>query len=255
MRSTVVSADIERKLTNILSADVYGYSRLMSLDEAGTLATLNAYRGIMESLILQHRGRVVNRAGDGLLAEFQSPVMAVQGAVEIQRQLAERNSGLAPEQQMWFRIGVNLGDVIVERDDLFGDDVNIAARLQSMADPGGVLISGTVFDQVKNKLSLGFDFLGAQRLKNIDAEIPVYRAVLQSGAEKPAIAVEPSAAAPATREEKWHRFTMSAIRTAAIVVLMVLINAFTWDGDLWAQWPIMGVLFLLALQATRIFRR
>ena len=251
-----MSADIERKLTNILSADVFGYSRLMSLDEAGTLATLNAYRAVMESLIQQHRGRVVNRVGDGMLAEFQSPVMAVQCAVEIQRQLAERNSALAPERQMWFRIGVNLGDVIVERDDLFGDDVNIAARLQGMAEPGGILISGTVFDQVKNKLTLGFDFLGPQRLKNIGAEVPVYRAMLQSGAgEKPALAVEAPPAAPASADEKWHRLKMSAIRTAALVVLMILINAFTWDGDLWAQWPIMGVLFWFALQATRIFRR
>src|ERR1700684_4676298 len=104
--------------------------------------------------------------------------MAVQTAVDIQRQLAERNQKLEPDRQMWFRIGINLGDVIVERDDIFGDDVNIAARLQSMAEPGGLLISGTVFDQVKNRLSLRFHFLGPQRLKNIDAEVPVYRTVL-----------------------------------------------------------------------------
>ena len=112
--------------------------------------------------------------------------MAVQTAVDIQRQLAERNQKLEPERQMWFRIGINLGDVIVERDDIFGDDVNIAARLQSMAEPGGILISGTVFDQVKNKLSLSFNFLGPQRLKNIDAEVPVYSAVI-SGAVRPPV--------------------------------------------------------------------
>ena len=178
-----MSTEIERRLTNILSADVFGYSRLMGLDEAGTLALLNDYKGIMAGLIAQHRGRIVSTAGDGVLAEFPSSVMAVQSAVDIQRQLAERNQKLEPDRQMWFRIGINLGDVIVERDDIFGDDVNIAARLQSMAEPGGILISGTVFDQVKNKLSLSFNFLGPQRLKNIDAEVPVYSAVMSGARE------------------------------------------------------------------------
>src|SRR5262249_9792250 len=159
--------------TNILSADVFGYSRLMGLDEAGTLALLNDYKSIMTALIAQQRGRVVSAVGDSVLAEFPSPVMAGQTAGENQRRPAERNQKLEPDRQMWFRIGINLGDVIVERDDIYGDDVNIAARLQSMAEPGGILISGTVFDQVKNKLSLGFDALGPQRLKNIDAEVPV----------------------------------------------------------------------------------
>src|SRR5271154_1371462 len=183
-----MSTEIERRLTNILSADVFGYSRLMGLDEAGTLALLNDYKGIRAGLIAQHRGRIVSTAGDGVLAEFPSSVMAVQSAVDIQRQLAERNQKLEPDRQMWFRIGINLGDVIVERDDIFGDDVNIAARLQSLAEPGGVLLSGTVFDQVKNKLSLSFNFLGPQRLKNIDAEVPVYSAVMFD-ANKPPVAV------------------------------------------------------------------
>src|SRR5271166_6301656 len=130
-----MSTEIERKLTNIFSADVLGYSRLMGLDEAGTLALLNDYKGIMTKLIAQHRGRIVSTAGDSVLAEFPSSVMAVQSAVDIQRQLAERNQKLEPDRQMWFRIGINLGDVIVEGDDIFGDDVNIAARLQSMG-PG-----------------------------------------------------------------------------------------------------------------------
>ena len=139
----------------------------------------------MAGLIAQHRGRIVSTAGDGVLAEFPSSVMAVQSAVDIQRQLAERNQKLEPDRQMWFRIGINLGDVIVERDDIFGDDVNIAARLQSMAEPGGILISGTVFDQVKNKLGLSFNFLGPQRLKNIDAAVPVYSAVMSGDARPP----------------------------------------------------------------------
>ena len=190
-----MSTEIERRLTNILSADVFGYSRLMGLDEAGTLAVLNEYKGVMTGVIAQHRGRVVSTAGDAVLAEFPSSVMAVQTAVDIQRQLAERNQKLEPDRQMWFRIGINLGDVIVERDDIFGDDVNIAARLQSMAEPGGILISGTVFDQVKNKLSLSFNFLGPQRLKNIDAEVPVYSATI-SGAVRPPSDIRVSQSAP-----------------------------------------------------------
>ena len=240
----------ERKLTNILSADVFGYSRLLGQDEAGTLATLRSYRGIMDVLIRQHRGRVVNSAGDGILAEFQSAVMAVQCAVEIQRQIAERNQALDPDRRMWFRIGINLGDVIVEHDDLFGEDVNIAARLQGMAEPGGILITGAVFDQVKQKLSLGFESLGPQRLKNIDAEVPVYRTKLQDVGEKPQ-----APPATATDADKWHRVKMSAIRLGAIAVLCILINAFTWDGDPWAQWPVLGLAFLFVLQATNVFRR
>ena len=247
-----MTTEVERRLTNILSADVYGYSRLMGLDEAGTLATLNAYRNAMTDLIAQHRGRVVNAAGDHLLAEFGSAVMAVQCAVEIQRQIAERNQALDPERQMWFRIGINLGDVIVERDDLFGDDVNIAARLQGMAEPGGILISGTVFDQVKNKLTLNFDALGPQRLKNIDAEVPAYRAVL--GADTAATTLPSRDAEAKHQAEKWHRFKVSAARTGALVALFGLINLFSWDGELWFQWPALGVLFVFAFRATWIFR-
>lgn len=247
-----MDAGLERKLTNILSADVYGYSRLMGLDEAGTLARLNDCKSVMTALIAQHRGRVVSAVGDNVLAEFPSPVMAVQGAVEIQRRLSERNATLEPERRMWFRIGINLGDVIVERDDIYGDDVNIAARLQSMAEPGGVLISGTVFDQVKNKLSLGFESLGPQRLKNIDAEVPVYRAVMQGGPATPAAATPDRA--PTAPEGKRHALIMSAVRVGAIILLLGAINLFSWDGDLWFQWPTMALLFLFAMRATYIYR-
>src|SRR6201996_4347075 len=204
-----MSTEIERRLTNILSADVFGYSLLMGLDEAGTLTVLNEYKAIMTELIAQHRGRIVSTAGDGVLADFPSSVMAVQAAVDIQRQLAERNQKLEPDRQMWFRIGINLGDVIVERDDIFGDDVNIAARLQSLAEPGGILISGTVFDQVKNKLSLSFNFLGPQRLKNIDAAVPVYSAVM-SGATRPPV-VDVRNGQTATPEKTQQKLMISAI--------------------------------------------
>jgi adenylate cyclase len=247
-----MSTEIERRLTNILSADVFGYSRLMGLDEAGTLALLNDYKGIMNELIAQHRGRIVSTAGDGVLAEFPSSVMAVQTAVDIQRQLAERNQKLEPERQMWFRIGINLGDVIVERDDIFGDDVNIAARLQSMAEPGGILISGTVFDQVKNRLSLSFNFLGPQRLKNIDAEVPVYRATM-NGAPAPPIDIGVGQRVlPPSGQQK---LIVSAIRAGAIVAFFGAINLFSWRGHFWFQWPSLVVVLIFIVRATRIYRQ
>ena len=252
---SVMSTEIERRLTNIFSADVLGYSRLMGLDEAGTLALLNDYKGIMSGLITQHRGRIVSTAGDGVLAEFPSSVMAVQSAVDIQRQLGERNQKLEPDRQMWFRIGINLGDVIVERDDIFGDDVNIAARLQSMAEPGGILISGTVFDQVKNKLGLSFNFLGPQRLKNIDAEVPVYSAVMHDGIRPPFDIKGGERATPQKRQQKLmqQKLIVSAIRAGAIVAFLGAINLFSWRGHFWFQWPSLVVLLIFVIRATRIY--
>ncbi|WP_158813071.1 adenylate/guanylate cyclase domain-containing protein [Methylocapsa sp. S129] len=247
-----MSTQIERRLTNILSADVFGYSRLMGLDEAGTLALLNEYKGVMTGLIAQHRGRVVSTAGDCVLAEFPSSVMAVQTAVEIQRQLAEHNQKLEPDRQMWFRIGINLGDVIVERDDIFGDDVNIAARLQSMAEPGGLLISGTVFDQVKNKLSLSFNFLGPQRLKNIDAEVPVYSAVMVDAVRPPVDIRGAQSVTPRTRQQA---LIVTAIRSGAIVAFLGAINLFSWSGHFWFQWPSLVVLLIFVVRATHIYQQ
>jgi adenylate cyclase len=253
-----MAASIERKLTTILSADVAGYSRLMSADEAGTLATLKAYREAMAQLIADSRGRIVGTAGDSLLAEFASVVQAVECAVRIQRELAERNATLPAERQMQLRIGINLGDVMVENDDLYGDGVNIAARLQALAEPGGILISGTVFDQVKDKLTLGFDYLGPQAVKNIAAQVPIYRVLLQPGAAAPtdhrdAAAASTADGAPA-HDTRQHRFFVSAARAGAVIALLLAINLFSWDGDLWFQWPTLGILFLLALRATQIFR-
>src|SRR5882672_5672705 len=140
---------VTRKLTAILSADVKGYSRLMGEDDAATIRTLTAYREVMASLIQQHRGRVVDSPGDNLLAEFASVVDAVQCAVEIQRELKVRNAELPDQRKMEFRIGINLGDVIVEGERLYGDGVNIAARLESLAEGGGICISGTTYDQIE----------------------------------------------------------------------------------------------------------
>jgi len=176
----MATASIERKLTAILSADVKGYSRLMGADEVGTLRTLTAHREVTDSLIQQHRGRIVGTAGDSVLAEFASAVDAVQCAVEIQQVLKAKNAELSPDRRMELRIGINMGDVIVEGPQIYGDGVNIAARLEALADAGGICIAGTVYDQVENKLTLGYESLGEQTVKNIAKPVRVYR-VVESG--------------------------------------------------------------------------
>ena len=144
--------DYKRKLTAILSADAAGYSRLMAEDEAATVNTIASYREIMASLIKQHRGRVVDSPGDNLLAEFSSVVDAVQSAVAVQNEIQTRNADLPDSRKMEFRIGINLGDVIDEEERIYGDGVNIAARLEAMADPGGICVSKTAFDQIEQEI-------------------------------------------------------------------------------------------------------
>jgi adenylate cyclase len=165
----------ERKLAAIFSADVAGYSRLMGEDEVATIRTLTTYRAALTDLIRRHRGRVVDSPGDNLLAEFASVVDAVQCAVAIQQELKTRNADLPAARRMEFRIGVNLGDVIVEGERIYGDGVNIAARLESLAEAGGMCLSGTVYDQVEGKLALAYDYLGEQTVKNITKPVRVYR--------------------------------------------------------------------------------
>ena len=170
---------MERKLAAILAADVVGYSRLMELDEAGTFERLKTRRiELIDPVIAAHRGSIFKLMGDGLLAEFASVVDAVECAVDIQRGMAERNAGLPEGQRIDLRIGVNLGEVIVEGTDRYGEGVNIAARLEQLADPGGVCVSGKVANEVEKKLAFGFEPLGAQRVKNISEPIPVYRVKL-----------------------------------------------------------------------------
>jgi adenylate cyclase len=176
--SHTARAGVERKLTAILSADVKGYSRLMGDDEVATVRTLTAYREVMTTLIQQHHGRVVDSPGDNLLAEFASAVDAVQCAVAIQGALKVRNAELPALRQMEYRIGINVGDVIVEGARLYGDGVNIAARLEGLAEPGGICISGTVLDHVKNKLALRYEDLGEQTVKNIADPVRVWRIIM-----------------------------------------------------------------------------
>jgi class 3 adenylate cyclase len=166
---------VERRLAAILAADVVGYSRLMSEDEAGTLASLQKHRSeLIDPAITRHHGRIVKLMGDGLLAEFSSIVEAVDCAAEIQREMAARNSGSASKRSLVFRMGVHLGDVIVEGDDLYGDGVNVASRLEGIADPGGICISRQAHDEVQRKLTLGYRSLGPQHLKNIPDAIEVF---------------------------------------------------------------------------------
>ena len=169
-----------RKLTAILSADVAGYSRLMQDDETATVTTLESYKQAFYDLIKQHRGRVVDSPGDNLLAEFASVVDAVQCAVAVQKEFHAHNAELPENRRMLFRIGVNLGDVIEEGDRIYGDGVNIAARLESLAEPGGICVSKTAFDQIETKLPMGYEYLGEQPVKNIAKPVGAYRVVLES---------------------------------------------------------------------------
>src|SRR6202047_2801907 len=158
---------MERKLTAILCADVYGYSRLMGEDEEATLRTLTSHRKLIDSQIENHHGRFVNSAGDSVLAEFASVVEAVNCAVEIQTGLKAENASIPPDRRMEVRICVNQGDVMVEAAQIYGDGVNVAARLESLADPGGICISDTVQENIRNKLPLNFEDLGEQHVQNI----------------------------------------------------------------------------------------
>jgi adenylate cyclase len=165
-----------RRLTAILAADVAGYSRLMGADEEGTHERLKSHlRELIEPKIGEHHGRIVKNTGDGFLAEFQSVVDAVRCAVEMQRGMAERNQETPPERRIEFRIGINLGDVIAEEHDIFGDGVNVAARLEALADPGGICVSRVVRDQVRDRLDFSFEDMGEQQVKNIARPVRVYQ--------------------------------------------------------------------------------
>src|SRR4030043_2375032 len=178
----MTTQEVKRKLTAILSADVKGYSSLMGEDEVGTIRTLNIYKEVMTGLSQHYHGRVVDAPGDNVLAEFGSVVDAVECAVEIQKELKTRNADLPENRKMEFRIGVNLGDVIEDGEQILGDGVNIAARLESLSEAGGICISGTAFDQVENKLELGYEYLGKQTVKNIAKPVRVYRILMETEA-------------------------------------------------------------------------
>lgn len=218
----------KRKLAAILSADVAGYSRLMGEDEAATVRSLETYRRVISDLIQQHRGRVVDSPGDNLLAEFASVVDAVQCAVAVQKEIQARNLELPETRRMQFRIGINLGDVIEEGDRLYGDGVNIAARLESLAEPGGICISKTAFDHIETKLPLGYECLGDQTVKNIAKPVCAYKVQME-----PRVTVKTSAQAK-PKEGARRRFRYIALGSVLLIAMVgVLFWRFTFPpGEL-----------------------
>jgi adenylate cyclase len=208
---------VKRKLTAILSADVKGYSRLMGADEMGTIRILQTYRGVISDLIQKKGGRVVDSPGDNVLAEFASVVDALEAAVEIQRELKVRNADRSESRRMEFRIGINLGDVVEEGERIYGDGVNIAARIEGLAEGGGICISGTAFDQIGKRLPLGYEFMGEQEVKNIDKPVRVYRVLM-----------EPEQAGTVVGE-KGSKRTQWRWAPAAVALLVLVAGGLVWD--------------------------
>jgi adenylate cyclase len=238
-----------RRLAAILAADVAGYSRLMGADEEGTLERLKALRHeLLDPKIAEHRGRIVKTTGDGLLVEFASVVDAVRCAVEVQQAMPERNTGVAADNHIELRIGINLGDVIVEGDDLYGDGVNIAARIEALADAGGVFVSNTVHDHVRDRLPFAFEDLGEQQVKNIARPVRVYRvrdasAAVKSPAtpalalpDKPSIAVLPFANMSGDPEQEYFADGMveeiiTALSRIRWLFVIARNSSFTYKGQ------------------------
>ena len=255
--SPQVAHSIERKLTTILAADVEGYSRLMAADEVAAMQALRESRAVFVRLIERHRGRIANTAGDGLLADFPSVVEAVQCALEVQTELAAGNR--ERDRAMRFRIGVHLGDVMVDGGDLFGDGVNVAARLQTMAEPGGVLISQPVYDQVRRKLAIGYEFLGQRRAKNLEEAVPVYRLRFGSAPAEPQPAGRDApadaAGAVVAAGQPRVRIARQAQVFAVLWLALAAINLVTGGGTFWAVWPGIALLAVLGLQAAPLLVR
>ena len=208
--------DVTRKLSAILSADVQGYSRLMGDDEVATVETITEYRETMTSLVTQWKGRVVDSPGDNILAEFASVVDAVQCAVEIQQVLKSKNADLPENRKMQFRIGVNLGDVIQEGDRIYGDGVNIAARIEGLADGGGICISGSAYEQIENKLALGYEYLGEHSVKNIAKPIKVFK-----------VPMEPRDRSEEKKKSRPKRWLWAVV--AAVVLFLGITAAIFWN--------------------------
>lgn len=259
----------KRRLAAVMCADVAHYSRLMEADEDGTLDRLKVYRAIMSGLTERHSGRIVNTWGDAVIIEFSSVVEAVQCAVEIQNELSLRNADLPDAARMEFRIGVNLGDIMIEGDDIYGDGVNVAARLQELAPSGGIVLSQSVYDQVRSKLAVGFDPLGLKQVKNVSEPVGAY-AVRLGGRNAPDAdinpngAVDPAAARKLPRgadsardrpEEAngleqaraWLRGQPKRVRACVFMIgLFFLLNLMTSGlSPLWFVWPSLP--FLAAL--------
>jgi len=251
----VTTEEVKRKLAAIFSADVKDYSRLMRDDETETVRTLNAYREVMTKLICQHHGRVVDSPGDNLLAEFVSVVDGVQSAVAIQKELKALNAKLAANRKMEFRIGINLGDIIEEGNRIYGDGVNIAARLEALADPGGICISRSAYDQIEDKLPLGYEYLGNKIVKNIPKPIQAYRVLVEpeeftKKAWTKEVAEDPqedkrlketlTGKPDSQRNRSKVVFNNHMYIYLGVIIFLFLINLFTYDGDIWFHFPALA---------------
>lgn len=244
-----MSSPVQRKLTTILAADADSYSRVMEADEVRTLGALRAAREVFARFIERHHGRIANTAGDGLIAEFPSVVEAVQCAIEVQRELAaDTQSGLR------FRIGVHLGDVLIDGDDLLGEGVNLAARLQSMAEPGGILISQQVYDQVQKKLSVGFQYLGEKRPKNFEESVAVYSVAPTGDGATTKAQTKARKRAADGKPKGWAAIIGSAQRYAFLLAILLVIDLMTGD-QFWVQWPALGLGIWLAFKALPLIGR
>ncbi len=245
-----MSSDVVRKLTTILAADAEGYSSAMVEDEVRTLGALRAARTVFAKFIERHQGRIANTAGDGLIAEFPSVVEAVQCAIEVQNELGNLSGN--PETALKFRIGIHLGDVLIDGTDLLGEGVNLAARLQALAEPGGILISQQVYDQVRAKLSVGFDYLGQRRPKNFAEDVAVYR--VSRGATR--LPSGGSQGRPSAFRAPDRGITEQVIRNARFwgVVWVVLLAIDVVTGPpVWAYWPGFVILTFLGWRAAPLF--
>jgi TolB-like protein/class 3 adenylate cyclase len=222
---TAMAPRAERKLAAVLAADVVGYSRLMSVDENGTHARLKALRKeFIEPRIAEHHGRVVKLTGDGALVEFASAVDAIECAALVQQGIAERNAGIADDEQIRFRIGINIGDIILEDGDIYGDGVNVAARLETLAEPGGICIARNVYNQVKNKVAFGFEPQGEHQVKNIPEPVTVYRVIIDPG---------PLAKTLGLKRAGTPRWRLAAFAAAGAVMVLALGAGGGW----YALWP------------------
>ncbi|MEH6402562.1 MAG: adenylate/guanylate cyclase domain-containing protein [Sneathiella sp.] len=262
-----MSTTVERKLTTILCADVCGYSKQMGQDEEGTHARLKAAREVFSTYVTDYSGRIVNMTGDGLVAEFGSVVQAVQCAMAVQDYFNGEKLKAPDSNAMIFRIGLNLGDVIIDGEDIFGDGVNIAARLETLTAPGGINISGTVYDHVKGKFPENFKFLGDKQFKNIKEAIPVYAFGLEGAlnTEVPTSDNSPSnstSEAPTiSKEEQIIRaqvrsqaaFYRRGIKMAGVIFFLFLINIMTSAAYLWFLWPSLPLFTIFVFDAIRVF--
>ncbi|WP_428688292.1 adenylate/guanylate cyclase domain-containing protein [Roseibium sp.] len=263
---------VKRRLAAVMCADVAHYSKLMERDEDGTLDRLKSYREVMASLTERHNGRIVNTWGDAVIIEFSSVIEAVQCAVDIQNELSVRNAAVDDANRMDFRVGINLGDIMVEGDDIYGDGVNVAARLQELAPKGGIMLSQSVYDQVKTKLALGFDPQGARHVKNVTDPVETYLIRLggrnappeTADGDEPLQMEVPVQLSPVNKPEwgkdtekvangfeqarRWLRSQPKRIRgSVAMIGFFLLLNLLTTGfGNLWFVWPSLPFLFIVA---------